>query len=197
GDLFGLLGVRPLLGRPFGSGAEKPGADRVAVLSYDLWQSTFAGDRSIVGRSIDLDGTAYVVTGVMPPTFRPFGFRSDVWVPLTADHSAAWWTSATALAYGRLRPGVTAQIASAELATIVRRVQREFQLDPDWTVGARVVGLQDSMVGAVRPTVLLLTGAVALLLVLATANVATLLLLRAAERRSEMAVRVALGAIPG
>jgi putative ABC transport system permease protein len=197
GDLFGLLGVRPLLGRAFRAEAEAVGRDHVAVLSYDLWQSAFASDPSIVGRSIVLDGEPFVVVAVMPRTFRAFTFNSDLWVPLTADRTAMWWTGATTLVYGRLRPGATVPGASAELATIAPRIQREFQLAPDWTSGARVAGLEDSMVGAIRPTVLLLAGAVATLLALAAANVTTLLLLRAAERRTEMAVRVALGATPG
>jgi predicted permease len=194
--LFGLLGVRPLLGRAFGAEAETVGQDHVVVLSYDVWQSAFATDQSIVGRSIVLDREPYTVVAVMPRSFRAFSFKSDLWVPLTADRTAMWWSQATTLAYGRLRPGATVQGASAELAMIAPRLQREFQLAPDWPVGARVVGLDDSMVRAFRPTVLLLGGAVATLLALAAANVATLLLVRAAERRTEMAVRVALGATP-
>ena len=185
GDLFGLIGVRALLGRPFGAEAEVPGRDKVAVLSYDLWQSQFAGDRSIIGRSIVLNGAPYTVLAVMPKEFRAFTFTSDVWVPLPADHSEMWWTQATTLAFGRLRAGVSAREASGELATITPRIQREFQLATDWTTGARIVGLQESMVGALKPMVLLLAGAVGLLLALGAANVTTLLLVRAAERHDE------------
>ncbi len=196
GDLFGLLGVTPFIGRAFGREADVTGRDHVAVLSYRLWQSVFSGDRSIVGRSIVLGGEPYTVAAVMPPTFRVFSFTSDMWVPLPDDRSAWWWTGAQMLAFGRLRPGATAHAASVELATIAPRVESEFHLETDWAAGARVVGLAESMVGAVAPIVTLLTGAVGLLLALATANVAILLLVRAAERRAEMATRAALGATP-
>jgi len=196
GDLFGLLGVTPVIGRAFGREADVTGQDHVAVLSYRLWQSVFNGDRSIVGRSIVLGGEPYTVAAVMPPTFRVFQFTSDLWVPLPDDHTAWWWTGTQMLAFGRLRTGVTVHAASVELATIAPRVETEFHLESDWAAGARVVGLAESIVGAVAPTVMLLTGAVGLLLALATANVAILLLVRTAERQGEMATRAALGATP-
>lgn len=196
GNLFDLLGVPAELGRTFGMEAEAPGRDLVAVLSWDLWRSTFAGATDIVGRSIQLDGTAYTVVAVMPRGFRTFETRADLWTPLTMDRSAMTWAGATSMMFGRLRPGRTPDEASSELRTLAADIRDEFQLAPTWSVGASVAPLQAQLVGGTRAILLVLLTAVGALLLIASANVANLLLVRTAERRQELTVRAALGATP-
>ena len=196
GNFFGMLGVRPMMGRTFGEDAEHPGSAPVAVLAYDLWQSVFASDPGIVGRAIKLNGQAFVVAAVMPRTFRGFGPGTDLWYPLTMDPRDMTWTGATALMYGKLGRGVTTSAASAEFGAMARTMQADFHHPADWSRGARVEGLLRSMVGGVQGTILVLSGAVAFLLLIAIANVANLFLVRTAERRQELAVRAALGGSP-
>lgn len=196
GNFFDLLGVPPLLGRPFGAEGDKPGQDEQAVLSYELWQSSFAGDSAILGRPIRLEGTSYTVVAVMPRGFRTFDPETDLWTPLTVDPKEQTWTGAVALAYGRVRPGVAPEAATTELQALAVWMRGEFALAPAWAQGAVVVGLQESLVGGVRTTLLVLLCAVGFLLLVAIANVANLLLVRTEERSHDLAVRAALGANP-
>ncbi len=196
GNLFELLGVSAELGRTFSMEAEAPGRDLVAVLSWDLWQGTFAGAPDIIGRSINLDGTMYTVVAVMPRRFRTFEMRADLWTPLTMDRAAMTWAGAMSVLFGRLVADRTPAEASSELRTLAAGIRDEFQLAPSWTVGASVVSLQAQLVGGTRAILMVLLAAVGALLLIASANVANLLLVRTAERRQELAVRAALGASP-
>src|SRR4029077_14153909 len=126
GNFFDMLGQRAALGRAFGLEAETRGQDQVAVLSYDLWQTSFGGDPSIIGRTLTLNGTPYTVVAVMPRTFHEFASTADLWTPLTMDPAAWIWTGASALGYGKLRPGVTAAAATAELRVLAPGLQAEF-----------------------------------------------------------------------
>ncbi len=195
GNFFQTLGVSPFAGRTFGTEAEVLGNDKVAVLSYEFWQSAFDGDRSVVGRSISLSGTSYLVAGIMP---KGFSFRpgTDMWTPLTMDPSEMIWTGATAMLYGRLTRGATAESAAAEMRVLADQMRAEFDHPPSWSGRVQVVGLQENMVGGVRTVLLVLLAAVAFLLLIAVANVSNLFLVRTAERRQEMAVRTSLGAQP-
>src|SRR5687768_1163735 len=97
GNLFSMLGVRPQLGRIFDAESERPGNDRVVVLSDDLWRTQFGGDAAIVGRSITLNQQSYEVIGVMPRDFDVLTRDSDLWYPLTMDPRAQWWNGQVTL----------------------------------------------------------------------------------------------------
>jgi len=190
---FSLLGTRPLLGREISASDDVSGGQHVAVLSYRLWNSQFGGDQQVVGRSIHLDGDAYTVIGVMPPSFdKPES--ALLWVPLvwTAQERAVRGEHSMA-AVARLKPGVTVQQAQAQLDGIAARLAEQYPADSaGW--GAAVVPLREETVGDVRRPLLMLFGAVVFVLLIACANVANLMLARTVDRRKEIAIRTAFGA---
>jgi predicted permease len=197
---FQLFGAAPLLGRAFTSADDRPGGPRMVMISAALWQRRFGGDRSIVGRSVDVDGIPSLVVGIMPATFaNVLSPNVQVWAPMqetaTADFaSRAWGHHYQVVA--RLRPGATIDAATRETRTIGRTPLIAFPR-PRWADmadGMVVRTLQDHIAGSVKPALFAIMGAVALLLLIASVNVTNLLLARGARRRPELAMRVALGA---
>ena len=193
--LFRTLGITPLLGRTFAPEDLTPSGRHVAVLSAGFWESRFGGNRQVLDRAIVLDGQSYQVVGVLrAETEIPHLSSVQVWVPLPFDprdeENRRWRGFET---IGRLAPGVSVSAAQNELQAI----QRELALShPETNRGwsARAEPLLDSVVGPVRPTLLVFMGAVVILLVVAGANVTNLLVARGVAREKELAVRAAIGA---
>ncbi len=193
-ELFGLLRVRPALGRGLRPDEARSGRDQVAVLSHGLWRRRFGADPRVIGRTLVLDGYPHLVVGVMPADFE-FPMAAQFWTPLAFVPEQLGPRDLRILTVvGRLRAGATLAAARAELSTLARRLEREYpETHTGWT--AHVTTLTQGVVDEFSPRFMwVATGAVGFVLLLVCANLAGLLLARAVSRRKEIAIRTALGA---
>ena len=205
GDFFSVLGVQPMLGRGFTREEEKPGT-RVVVLSHQLWESAFHGDRALIGHAITLDKQSYTIVGVMPAgfVFPVANNPPQLWRTLAPDAETTDPKNQPAAtsqrgahflqAVARLKPGATVESAREEMNLITRNLAGQYPDTNKKFPAATVITELEHLVGNNRFGLMILVVSVAVVLLIACLNVANLLLVRASKRSREIAVRAALGA---
>ncbi|HSS50045.1 MAG TPA: ABC transporter permease, partial [Thermoanaerobaculia bacterium] len=203
GSVFNVLGVPPSRGRTLQEADEKPGAEKVVVVSDALWRR-LGGNPNAVGSVLRVDGADRRIVGVMPPRF-PFPTpATEIWIPHTLDPAHLNLGGFSTPGIGRLRPGVSLERATRELSALVWRIPEVYPgqgLDRAYLANERMsvhlASLRDEVAGNVERILWILLGSVACLLLIACANVANLFLVKAEGRQREVAVRTALGAARG
>jgi len=199
-NLFDALDVKPALGRGFLPGEDRPGAERVVVISHGLWQQDMGGAADVLGRQLIIGGQPVTIVGVMPPGFYFPTPEFRAWRPLTLDPADPGYAGNGWLALiGAGKPGVTPAQIDLELKRVTRLLGERFTYSTVWdkTRNAHVSPMREYLLGSVRNPLLLLMGAVAMLLMIACANAAALILARTTDRTGELAIRLSLGASHG
>jgi putative ABC transport system permease protein len=196
------LGVQPVMGRWFSQADDTPGAPDTVMLTYGYWQRRFAGSPSTVGRTLLVDAKPHTIIGVMPQNFRFLNSHADLIMPEQFDRSKVFLGNFSYQGIARLKPGVTLQQASADVARLIPIWLKSWPPPPGFSLALfesarfapKLQPLKQEVVGDIGATLWVLMGTIGLVLLIACANVANLLLVRAESRQQELAIRAALGA---
>ncbi|HEU5409564.1 MAG TPA: ABC transporter permease, partial [Candidatus Acidoferrales bacterium] len=192
-NFFDMMQKPLYLGRGFATGEDQAGANHVVVLSYELWQNEFGGDRSLVGKTVQLSGASYTVVGIAAPNFHFPHPVTELWVPLTPLKEQMTRGSHDFAGIARVKPGIAISQAREQLNAISARLAKTYP-DTDAQLGALLIPLKDVAVGGIRSSLLIVFAVMGFVFLIACANVSSYVLSRAEARCRELAIRAALGA---